>query len=191
MGEDRATAIGFTSPIFAMIFSTVLLSERIPRQRWFAASIGLCGAVIIASPGSGVQMAGALLALMAAFMGAEVVGVKWLTQTTDGAVTTLYYNNLTGLFISGLFMPPGFVWPTHSQAQMLFLIGLMASLGQTCIIRAAKLSYANFIAPFFYVSLFYAALIGYVSFDETIPLLVAIGCSLILISAFTMLRSRN
>ena len=61
-----ATAIGFTSPIFAMIFSAILLGERVPRLRWFAASIGLSGAIIIASPGSGVPLAGASIALMAA-----------------------------------------------------------------------------------------------------------------------------
>lgn len=187
-----ATAIGFTSPIFAMIFSAILLGERVPRLRWFAASIGLSGAIIIASPGSGVPLAGASIALMAAaFMGAEVVGVKWLARTNDGAVTILFYSNLTGVFISGAFMAPGFVWPTPSQSNALLLIGLMAILGQACIIRAARMSDANFIAPFFYVSLFYAALIGYTIFDEKISLAVGIGCSIILMSAFIMIRIRT
>lgn len=187
-----ATAIGFTSPIFAMIFSAILLCERVPRLRWFAASIGFSGAIIIASPGSGVPLAGASIALMAAaFMGAEVVGVKWLARTNDGAVTILFYSNLTGVFISGAFMAPGFVWLTPSQSNALLLIGLMAILGQACIIRAAKMSDANFIAPFFYVSLFYAALIGYTVFGETISLAVGIGCSIILMSAFIGIRIRT
>lgn len=185
-----ATAIGFTSPIFAMVFSAILLGERILRLRWFAAAIGLSGAVIIASPGSGIPVAGALIAFgAAAFMGAEIVGVKWLAQTSDQAVTILFYSNLTGLLISGAFMLPGFVWPTFGQAQILALVGVTAIFGQTCIIRAAMLADANFLAPFFYISLFHAVVIGYVFFDEVVSRPVAIRCLFVLASAGLMMRT--
>lgn len=186
-----ATAIGFTSPIFAMVFSVLLLQEQVPKLRWIAAIIGLCGALIIASPGSDVAMTGALIALAAAaFMGAEIVGVKWVAQTSDGAITILFYSNLTGAFISGVFMLPYFEWPTTNQALLLALIGTVALLGQSCFIRAAKLADANFLAPFFYVSLFYAAVIGYVIFDETLSLTVSIGSLTILVSALMTLKAR-
>ena len=186
-----ATAIGFTSPIFAMVFSMLLLSERIPYFRWLAAALGLIGALIIASPGSGVPLFGALIALSAAaFMGAEVVGVKWLAQTRDGAITILFYSNLMGLVMSGAFMASDFVKPAYEQLLVMCLVGLMAILGQACFIRAAKIADANFLAPFFYVSLFYAALIGYLFFDELPSLQVVIGCLAILSSAAIMLRVR-
>ncbi|MCE8007040.1 EamA family transporter [Aestuariivita sp.] len=57
-----AAAIGVTSTIFAMIFSAILLGERVPRRRWFAASIGMSGAMIVACPGSGVPLADASIA---------------------------------------------------------------------------------------------------------------------------------
>jgi len=187
-----ATAIGFTSPIFTMIFSAALLGERVRQARWLAGSLGLIGALIIASPGSGVPLVGATLALTAAaFMGAEVVAVKWLAQSSDSAVTILFYSNLAGMSVSSLFMLPGFVWPTQEQAQVLILVGLMAILGQACIIRAAKLSDANFIAPFFYVSLLFAAIIGYVIFGETITFAVAAGCFVIILSASLMISTRR
>lgn len=108
-------------------------------------------------------------------MGAEVVGVKWLARTNDGAVTILFHSNLTGVLISGACMAPGFVWPTPSQSNALLLIGLMAILGQACMIRAAKMSDAKVIVLFFYVSLFYAVLIGYTVFGEKISLAVGIA----------------
>lgn len=186
-----ATAIGFTSPIFAMIFSALLLREWVPRLRWVAAIIGLSGAMIIASPGSGIPMGGALLALCAAaFMGAEVVGVKWLARTPDATVTILFFSNLCGTLLSACFMLPNFVWPSPFQVQVLLLVGLLATMGQTCFIRAAKMADANFMAPFFYVSLFYAALIGFLVFNETVSLLVVTGCLVILASALIMMNVR-
>lgn len=186
-----ATAIGFTSPIFAMLFSVFLLSEHVPRLRWLAAALGLLGAVIISSPGSGVPPIGALIALVAAvFMGAEVVGVKWLAQTKDGPVTILFYSNCLGLAISAVFMAPSFVWPTLDQTVLLVLVGAMAILGQACFIHAAKKADANFLAPFFYVSLFYAASIGYLAFGEIPSTYVVVGCFTILLSAAIMLQTR-
>ncbi len=185
-----ATAIGFTSPIFAMVFSVLLLRERVPKLRWAATTLGLVGALIIASPGSGVPITGAFIALAAAvFMGAEIVGVKWLAQTPDGVVTILFYSNLTGVIISGAFMLPNFVWPTIDQSMILALVGSVAILGQACFIRAARLADANFLAPFFYVALFYAAVIGYFAFGESLSLAVSIGCLTILTSAAIMLKA--
>ncbi len=187
-----ATAIGFTSPIFAMMFAALLLGERIFKVRWIAAVIGLSGALIIASPGPTVLASGALIALAAAaFMGAEIVGVKWLAQTADGAITILFYSNVAGLILSGVAMLTDFVWPTFEQSLLLTLIGTLAIAGQTCIIRAARLSEASFLAPFFYISLLYAAVIGYVVFDEVITIPVAIGCFAILTSAVLMMNDRR
>jgi len=133
------TAIGFTSPIFAMVLSVLLLQERVPKLRWAAAALGLFGALIIASPGSGVPITGAAIALAAAvFMGAEIVSVKWLAQTRDGAVTILFYSNLTGVLVSGAFMITDFVWPTFDQAMILALVGSVAILGQACFFSAAS-----------------------------------------------------
>jgi hypothetical protein len=64
------------------------------------------------------------------------------------------------------------------------------TLGQACVVRAARLSDANRITPFFFVSLVYAVLIGYFLFGETISVHVGLGCSVILISAILMMKNR-
>ena len=46
-----ATAIGFTSPIFAMLIAALMLSEKVTFRQWIGAVIGLAGAGIIAAPG--------------------------------------------------------------------------------------------------------------------------------------------
>lgn len=187
-----ATAIGFTSPIFAMLIAALMLSEKVTFRQWIGAVIGLAGAVIIAAPGESFVAVGALVALAAAaFMGAEVVGVRWLAKTEDHPVTILFFSNLFGAVLSGVVMLPFFVWPTMGQLRLLILVGLLAILGQFCILRAARKSDASFIAPFFYVSLFYAAVIGLFVFNEIPSRSTMIGCFAILGSAILLVRQRG
>ncbi|WP_295527608.1 DMT family transporter [Novosphingobium sp. Chol11] len=46
----EATVLGFTAPIFAVVLSALLLSERVGVWRWSAVVLGLIGIVIIAGP---------------------------------------------------------------------------------------------------------------------------------------------
>ena len=187
-----ATAIGFTSPIFAMILATIALHERVVRRRWLAALLGLIGALVIATPDFSRVSFGAVFALAAAaFMGAEVVAVKWLSQTRDGKVTILFYSNLAGAVLAGALTAPTMVLPSLKIAWLLFGVGGIALIGQACIIKAARMAEASFLAPFFYVSLIYATVIGYTTFDEFPSMQSSIGCVIILTSAALMLTTRS
>lgn len=107
-----ATAIGFTSPVFAMIFAMLLLRETVGVSRWVGAVVGLCGAAIIAAPGGYSISLGAVIAMLAAvFMGAEIVGVKWLSQTEDHASTIIFFSNLFGTLLALFLAIPVLVIP--------------------------------------------------------------------------------
>jgi len=187
-----ATAIGFTSPIFTMLFAAILLGEYIGFKRWIFAFIGLIGAFIIADIGNASISFGTLIAVGAAiFMGAEIVGVKWLSKTSDHAITILFYSNVAGAVVSFILALPSWVWPSLPQTLLLFSIGLVAVLGQTCVLMAMRRADANYLAPFFYSSLIYSAIIGFFIFDESITTPIALGSGAILVSAFMMMRSHR
>jgi len=187
-----ATAIGFTSPIFTMLFAAILLGEYIGSKRWVSALIGLIGAIIITDIGNTSITFGSLIAIGAAvFMGAEIVGVKWLSKTPDHSVTILFYSNFAGAVISFILALPSWVWPTLQQTFLLVSIGLVAVLGQACVLMAMRRADANFLAPFFYASLIYSALFGFFIFDENISMPIALGSGAIVISAFMMMRSHR
>lgn len=188
-----ATAIGFTNPVFAVLFAALFLSEKVGLRRWLAIALGLSGALIIASPSSGLNLFGASLALVAAAcMGAEIVAIRWLAQTSDSRTKILLFSNLFGTVISGgILLFSGYATPSPYQMTFLILIGVLAILGQVCVISAARITNASFIAPFFYVSLFYASLIGYFGFGEHITVPVILGCAAILSSAAIMVHANG
>src|SRR5690349_20946364 len=62
-----ATAINFTAPIFATIFSFLILKEHVGVHRWTAVVLGFAGVLIVARPGgSSLPLLGVTIALVGA-----------------------------------------------------------------------------------------------------------------------------
>jgi drug/metabolite transporter (DMT)-like permease len=188
-----ALAIAWTSPIFAMGFAILVLKEKLVPLRWLAAAVGLAGVVVMTRPGAGVLQPGALIALLSAVLvGAEVVTIRMLAQT-DRPLTILAINNLAGLIISGLAALPFLQMPTADQIPYLVGVGSIMVCGQLLFLKAAAIGEANFIAPFYYSTLLYAALFGLLFFDEVPGLHLLIGGGMIVTSglAIAFIRSRT
>ena len=63
-----ATTLSFTSPMFAVVLSAVLLREHVGRWRWLAATLGFAGVALVADPFHlTVPVFGALVAIGGAF----------------------------------------------------------------------------------------------------------------------------
>ncbi|MGY4306941.1 drug/metabolite transporter (DMT)-like permease [Bradyrhizobium sp. USDA 4369] len=190
MRLSDATAIGFTSPFFAIAASAVLLGEKPNGRRWLAAIVGFTGVLIITRPSGSAFEPAALFALLAAFsMGVEVVGVKWISEVDKPTVVILLSNLLAAPLSAAAAVP---VWTAPSSVQWLLLasIGVVAAVGQQCVLRGARLGEASFIAPFFYSSLVFATLLGALMFGEIPPMSTLIGSVVILGGVLLPVESR-
>lgn len=185
----NATAIGFSSPLFAMLFAVLLLGEKANRLRWLAAAVGFAGVIVIAGPDLSVFGTGSLFAVVAAVcMGAEIAAIKWLSRLGDRAIIMLFFGNLFGALIASLLALPTWVWPEAEQWFLLAATGLVAVVGQRLLLHAMAMADANFIAPFLYSSLLFSGLFGVVFFDEVLRLSLFLGIALIVASGLLLLR---
>ena len=174
-----ANAISFLSVIVSMALSVWVLREKAGPRRWIAALIALLGALLITRPGTSAFQPAALVALMAAiFIGIEVMFIKQLSGR-EPVFRILIINNLVGASIS-LFVL-GFVWqsPTAAQWLLLFLIGALMLGVQSTNILAMQRSDASFIAPFWYATPAFTAVLDYLVFGQSVALVSGIGISLI------------
>lgn len=185
-----ATAIGFTSPFFAIAASMLILGERPSPARWLAAIIGFIGVLVIVRPTSGSFEPAAVIALLAAFaMGIEIVGVKWLSEVDRPAIVILL-SNILAVPLGAVAAAPVWVWPSAVQWVTLAAIGIVAAIGQQCVLRGARLGDASFIAPFFYFSLVFATLLGAIIFGEVPPLTTLIGSTIIFVGVIFPTEAR-
>lgn len=180
----EATTLNFTSPIWAVILSTLLLREKVGWWRWSAVAVGFVGIVVIAQPGAGhFPLVGALVGLGGAFMIALIsIQIADLNKT-DQPLTIVFYFALFSTLLTAPTLP--FVMSAHDTTGWLLLlgIGLSGALGQLLLTAALRFGRVASVIVMDYSGLFWATLYGSLLFGVLppastwagVPLIVAAG----------------
>lgn len=178
----EATAISFSSAIFASLGAVLILGERMGVRRWSAVIVGFLGTLVLLRPGFTEVGPGVLLILLSSICwGTSIVIVKRLGRT-DSALSIVTWMSI---MLTVYSLPPAlWVWqqPTAVQLGWLLLIGLLASAGHLAMVSALKLVDASSLTPLDYTRLIWTALIGYLAFGELPDVWTWIGGSLIFAS---------
>lgn len=173
-------AIAWSAPLFALVFAAWFLGERVGLARWIAAAIGFAGVAVMMQLGVSVVEPAALLALAAAVLtGAEVATIRVLAQRDD-TLTVLAINNAIGAALACLAASFVFVMPSLGQAAALFLVGATMVAGQAIFLRALAIAEASVVAPFYYATILWAALMGVTLFGEVPGWHLYLGAALII-----------
>ncbi|WP_068305154.1 DMT family transporter [Pararhodobacter sp. CCB-MM2] len=161
-----ANALSFTSPVATMFFAMILLGEKVGPWRWAAAVIAMLGALVLLRPGAGVIQPAALLALASAVcMGLEAIVIKRLA-TTEPPGRTMLINNGMGAVLAAVVGTFFFTWPQNGAVwTALIAMGLVMVTAQILLLTANRLADASFVAPFFYLTLVWAAFYDIAVFD--------------------------
>lgn len=190
-----ATAIGFATPLFVVVLAFFLLGEQVRIYRWSAVGVGFLGILIVLSPHLGEgemdtpSTFGALLGIMAAgFAALAMITVRKLCETErTSTIVTWFAASSTVLSLFSLplgFFLPGQAWivPDLKIAGLLLLIGLAGGVGQILLTQSYRYADASTIAPFDYVNMLWAIIVGWVIFSET-PVPEVVSGALIVIAA--------
>lgn len=164
----EATTIGFAAPLFATMLSALLLKERVGRHRWSAVAIGLLGVVIVMQPGTAaLPYDGLLVALLAALGVSAVVITLRQIGATEHAATTVFWFNIASLAVAGLPMPlvakahPAEVWV------ILAVMGVAGGVAQILITSSLRHASVAVLAPFDYLQLLWATIIGWLLWSQS------------------------
>jgi drug/metabolite transporter (DMT)-like permease len=182
-----AVAINFSAPLFATLVSIVMLKERVGFARWTALLVGFLGVLIVTNPGAGALQIGALFALTNAILyGTVTAAVRGMTATESAATLTLYQL----LLITGFFAvaaPIGFIMPTWDAWGLIVFNGVANAVGQYWWTKSLHLGPASAVAPFFYLSLVWAVLIGFVVWGDVPTIGLLIGSAIVVASGLFLL----
>jgi drug/metabolite transporter (DMT)-like permease len=177
-----ATAIMFSSPIFATLASAYFLHEKVGTARWSVLFIGFLGVVIIAGPGADSFQIGALFALgNAVLFGTVVAGVRGMTATESTSTLIMYQLTLLSLAY-GLTLPFGFVMPNGFDALIMLASGLGNAGAQFWWTRAIHLAPASAVVPFQYLQLVWAILLGFAIWGDIPTIGLLLGSAIVIAS---------
>jgi len=166
MQLEKATALGFTTPLFTTILAVFFLGEIIRIHRTAALALGFVGILVIIRPGYIPFEYGTLLMLIASLSFSFVlIFVKRLS-----AIDT----NLTIIFYHLLFMTPVFFiislffWEpiTLNQLLIFIIMGIAGLLSHWCMTQSLKMSDTTFVMPLQFTKLIWVSLIGFFIFSE-------------------------
>jgi drug/metabolite transporter (DMT)-like permease len=197
----EATALGYAAPLLTVIFAAMFLGEQVRAFRLTAVAIGLAGVVIVLLPrltitnvgeASALEAIGAMAALLGAvFAALAQVFVRKLIKT-EGTATIVFYFSATASVLALVTVPFGWVMPNSREAALLVGAGLLGGVGQVLLTESYRHAETAVIAPFEYVSMLLALILGYLIFHE-IPTLAMIAGAALIVSAglFIIWRERR
>ncbi|HKF70902.1 MAG TPA: DMT family transporter [Stellaceae bacterium] len=183
-----ATALNFTSPLFATLGAALVLHEAVRLRRWSALAVGFLGVLVILRPGVEALNPYALVIVFSAMTGGmNVVTVKFLARTESPTAIVTYLM----LFLTPLSLAPAlFVWQWPSLAAIgwMVLLGGLGTLSHLSMVQGYGLVDASACAPFEFLRLPFAAFLGYALFQEVTDLWTWVGAIAIAASAIYVAR---
>ena len=186
-------ALEFTSPIWVILLSPLLLGERITLIRAVAALMGFIGVLVVTRPDmAGINTGVIMAASSAIFFAFTIIFTKRLTRT-QSITCILFY--LTVLQLGFGFITAGYdgdiALPNAETLPWLVLIGVAGLLGHFCITNALAIAPATVVVPIDFVRLPVIAIIGMLAYGEILDLWVLLGSVIIFASNYLNILSET
>lgn len=184
MNISDASLLNKLSPFFAMIFSIIILKEKVKRVEWLMVFLAFGGALFVIKPSfSSAVLPSVAGAFGGMFAGLAYTFVRKVTNSgTDGSVVVFAFS-----FISTALLLPItiFEYQSMSGLQLFYLImaGISAACGQYFITYAYKFAPAKEISVFDYTQVIFAAVLGFAFLNQVPDIYSFIGYFIIILAA--------
>jgi drug/metabolite transporter (DMT)-like permease len=181
-------AILFAAPLLITVLSIPILGEKVGIHRGVAVVVGLCGVLVVLRPWGETSVSLGHGAALAAAIGSSVSSIIVRKIGHDERnVVLLLYPMMANFVVMACFLP-FFYKPMPLQDFAGFAaIAVFAFAASLCVIAAYKAADAVLIAPMQYSQIIWAAIFGYLFFNETSDLGTVIGAGIIILSGLYIL----
>ncbi len=185
-----AIAVFFVEPLVVMLLSSVFLGEEVGWRRRIAAFIGFLGALIVIRPSYELFGWVSFLPLCTALLFSFYLILTRKFGGEDDPVVMQFWAGIGGMAICMVITALGtsvgsedfgLSLPTGNQGWALLLgIGLFAVTSHMLIVIAFSMAPASILAPFQYIEIVSATILGLVLFSDFPDLTKWIGISIII-----------
>ncbi len=183
-----AAAINFSAPLFATLAAAIWLKEKVGRVRGLVLVVGFIGVLIVAGPGADSFRVGALFAVANAVLyGSVTAAVRGMSKTELAETLTMYSMLLLTIFFGLGLLAFGFVWPSERDLTAMLTNGVLNGIGQYLWTRSLSLAPPAAVGPFYYFSLVWAMLLGFVFWGDVPSITLLAGSAIVVGSGLFLL----
>lgn len=177
-----AAALQKCSPFFVMLFSALILKEKLTKPKLIAISTAFIGVLLIVKPQFNSAVFPSLLALCSAvFSGMAYTMISFMKNKVHSHVIIFYFSLFSCILCIPLMIPT-LIMPTPYLMLVMLAIGVLGGLGQTFLTSAYKLAVAGEVSVYNYSNIIFSALAGFFIFGEMLDIYSIFGIVLIISS---------
>lgn len=196
----EAISIFFVEPLLLTLLGALFLGEVIRIRRIAAIIIGFGGAMLIIQPSFAIFGWPALLPLGAAFFFAGYMIITRILAQKQHPVTAQLSMSFFALmtiiilaFVNDSFAFETQSWqmPNRTEFMIIALLGIIATSGHLMIVFALQRADTGLLAPFQYLEIVNASLLGFIIFSDIPKDTTIIGAAIIIGSGLYLIHREN
>lgn len=174
-------ALEFTTPLWVIVLSPLLLGETLTRLRMLCAALGFAGILIVARPGADTLDPGLLTALAAAvFFALTAIQTKRLTRA-ESTGSIMFWLTLIQLFlgIAAAGYDGDIALPDAAGLPFVLIIGVGGVVAHFCVTNALSIAPASVVMPFDFIRLPAITIVAALIYSEIPDIWVFVGAVVI------------
>lgn len=184
--------LSYTSSLFMIVLSALMLKESVTWDRWVAVGIGMVGVIIAMRPGSSVFEIAAVIVLIGTFLGALNKILMRRLAETEHSLAIAIYPNLMMILAMGPFLITGWKAMPWEHWGLFAIVGVITAAGQYAIAQALRYAQGSVLAPIDYSTYFWVVALDAFWWHKTPDSFMILGAAIIVGSNFYILyRTRK
>ena len=186
-----AIAIFFIEPLLVTLLSALFFGEAIHWRRISAISLGLVGALIIIRPSFSEVGFAALYPVAAAFCFSFYILLTRKLVRKEDPIRLQFFAGIFGCLVMSLALGYGstseivildVAWPNQHEWFLLGILGLVGTICHMLVTYAYRLASIGILAPFQYVEIIGATILGLIVFNDFPDAITWFGIAIIVCS---------
>ncbi len=162
MGSLTAVyTLSYTSPLFMIILSAVILKEQVTMERWLAVAVGMVGVAVAIQDGTNMFETVSILILVGTFLGALNKILMRRLAATEHSLAIAVYPNVVMILVMLPFIFSAWQPMPWSHWALFAFVGAITAAGQYAIAQALRFAQGSILAPIDYSTFFWVVALDF------------------------------
>lgn len=189
-------ALSFIAPLITLYLAAVILGETISRAAMIASILGIGGvAVILAGRiGGGIWNDEIMMGVLSILISALLYSYNLILQRQQAQIASpveiAFFQNVFASISLGMFAPFLAIVPSSEHAPMIILSAALAFVSLLLLSWAYARAEAQVLVPVEYTAFIWAAILGWMVFDEAVTPATILGTVLIVAGCIIAARQK-